>query len=84
MNEIVNLRDQLNSNFETNRLRKLLNNNLKSFQKERTVSFKNDDELLVNWALNEFYLLQLKKMIKSDLDRLIFSKHLVKSIVNDI
>jgi hypothetical protein len=57
MNEIVNLRDQLDSNFETDRFLKLLNNNLKSFQKERTISSKNDDELLVNWALNEFYLL---------------------------
>jgi hypothetical protein len=84
MNEIVNLRDQLDNNFETDRLLKLLYNNLKSFQKERTVSSKNDDELLVNWALNELYLLQLKKMMKSDLNRLVFSKHSVKSTVNDI
>ena len=47
-NNLINLRDVENSNFELNRLLELLNNNLRAFQKKRSHFSKNDDQLLKN------------------------------------
>jgi hypothetical protein len=84
MNGLANLRGDGNSNFETDRLLELLNNNLKAFQQERSYLSKNSDTLLENWALNHSYLLSLKEMMQTTFGINNSSKHPVKSAAEDI
>ena len=48
MNSLVNLRGDEESSFETDRLLEILNNNLKTFQHERSYFSKYSDTLLAN------------------------------------
>ena len=74
MNSLVNLRGDEESSFETDRLLEILNNNLKTFQHERSYFSKYSDTLLENWALNGPYLMKLKEIVEFYFGRVNTSK----------
>ena len=83
-NSLVNLRGNEDSNYETDRLLELLNNNLKTFQRERSFFSKNSDKLLEDWAMNGPYLLEVKAAVEFMFGRANSSKHSAKSAAEDI
>ena len=84
MNELINFRNAIDFNFETNRFLKLLNNNFKFFQQKRIYFSKNNDEIFNNWSLNNSFLLKFKKIVEIILNKSTSIKHSVKSAVENI
>ncbi|KAL8635581.1 MAG: hypothetical protein Q9228_006941 [Teloschistes exilis] len=83
-NSLVNTRGATDSNYETDRLLEILNNNLKVFQQERSYFSRDSDTNLQKWALNLPYLFQLQHIIEGTFGRYNSLRHPEKSAAEDI
>ena len=84
VNNFVNFKELKNSSFSIDKLLKLLNLNLKIFQRERFQFSKNNDELLTMWAINDLYFLSLQIFFESMLNKKNFDNHFEKQGSEDL
>ena len=75
VNNFVNLKKLKNLSFLIDKLLKLLNLNLKIFQRERFQFSKNSDKFLTMWTINDSYFLNLQIFFESILNEKNFDNY---------
>ena len=75
ISSLINLQKQFDTNFETDRLLKLLNLNLKIFQRERFLFSNNHQKYLERWVIIDSYMLAVRSTVEKTLDISFSEKH---------